>query len=235
MSWPRLKQLAACEAVPPQALADAIDVCAEELDLFYPDTVVDEWTGVLDYLGFTDIRISWSGFCSQGDGASFTGKLSWPESLIRFLAGLPYEDPVKQQPDAEAAAVLEWAQRDLSWKPDPSMARALHSHELCSGVVIRIGHHYSHSHTVSWEWDHYVCGDPSKLWLDDFKAQAKALVVSIGNTIYRALEQESEWARSETAIVEHLEANYGLWERKLIVLGNRSRRTGSLIRFFRED
>ncbi len=42
---------------------------------FDGDFVIDEWKNLLGGLGFTSIEIYWSGFCSQGDGACFTG--SW--------------------------------------------------------------------------------------------------------------------------------------------------------------
>lgn len=37
--------------------------------------IVDDWVAKLEQLGFSDVKIAYSGFCSQGDGASFTGNV----------------------------------------------------------------------------------------------------------------------------------------------------------------
>ncbi len=41
---------------------------------WWSEPVVAEWKWLLANKGFTDVEISWSGFWSQGDGASFTAK-----------------------------------------------------------------------------------------------------------------------------------------------------------------
>jgi hypothetical protein len=45
---------------------------------------IDDWTTALEQVGFTDAKINFSGFWSQGDGASFTSGLDI-EKLLTFL------------------------------------------------------------------------------------------------------------------------------------------------------
>lgn len=51
-------------------------VIADERDNreFYSDSVTEDYTKILEYLGFRDIKIHYHGFYSQGDGASFQAK-----------------------------------------------------------------------------------------------------------------------------------------------------------------
>ncbi len=42
----------------------------------WDDCMIEDLHGVISMFGFRDVDISYSGFCSQGDGASFTAKMS---------------------------------------------------------------------------------------------------------------------------------------------------------------
>lgn len=60
----------------PEAQARARDWWRENLDQndwnHFSEPVIVEWKWLLKNKGFNDVKISWSGFSSQGDGASFT-------------------------------------------------------------------------------------------------------------------------------------------------------------------
>ena len=49
-------------------------------DDFWYEHVLDRYTEILEALGFYEVKINFSGFCSQGDGASFTAKFRHPKN-----------------------------------------------------------------------------------------------------------------------------------------------------------
>lgn len=49
------------------------------------DTRLNEWKSQLKDMGFINVNIEYSGFYSQGDGASFTGRINNQESLIKLM------------------------------------------------------------------------------------------------------------------------------------------------------
>ena len=51
-------------------------------DNYWSESVIEDWKQILDYLGFYDIDIFWSGFWSQGDGACFVGK--WRDTQVQY-------------------------------------------------------------------------------------------------------------------------------------------------------
>ncbi len=52
-------------------------------------SIIEEWTAKLEEAGYMDPEILFSGFCSQGDGASFTCKsLDWNKIMVGKYAGL---------------------------------------------------------------------------------------------------------------------------------------------------
>lgn len=206
-----MARLALYEYVSPHELSDAIYAAGRELELYPDPYAVEEWEGVLGCLGFTEAKVSYSGFASQGDGASFTGRLSWPERLIRFLAGLPQVDPASGRPDKDADAALEWVAKAMNWQPDPSLAKVLRFHELAGGEVTRSGRYY-HQYSVSWEWEHFEAGGAEYMRineaLDSFQSAAKEFVRAAGGTIYRQLEDEYNFSFGEECVLSFIEANY---------------------------
>lgn len=76
------------------------DITANDND--YANSVVSEWKWLLAQKGFDDVEINWSGFWSQGDGASFTAKHF---DIERYFAG---RDPLalpEQERDQLAEAI----------------------------------------------------------------------------------------------------------------------------------
>lgn len=55
-----------------------INVSYDDWDLY----LVEEFYDILRILGYTDTRIHYSGFCSQGDGASFEARWSYEKGSI---------------------------------------------------------------------------------------------------------------------------------------------------------
>lgn len=62
------------------------------LDYEWYEHVYADFTEYLEGLGYMDPKLAFSGFCSQGDGASFTAKMSlkkWIGNDLKFASLLP--------------------------------------------------------------------------------------------------------------------------------------------------
>lgn len=57
----------------------------------WASSVLDEWTTKLQLLGFVDPKIEYSGFCCQGDGASFTCEVD----VSQYIESHPHEAEYK--------------------------------------------------------------------------------------------------------------------------------------------
>lgn len=68
-----------------EAKATAIDANRYVLvvDNFWSEFLVDDFVEELENIGFRDVEINWSGFSSQGDGASFTSGWINIEKFLR--------------------------------------------------------------------------------------------------------------------------------------------------------
>ena len=58
-----------------------IDYFRETAEFDHED-LLEEIKGQLELIGFSDVRVNFSGFCSQGDGACFTGTYLKPDKEI---------------------------------------------------------------------------------------------------------------------------------------------------------
>lgn len=64
---------------------------------WWSDPIIEGFHEEMEEAGFTDIETAWSGFWSQGDGASFTAKIRGTEDtkkFVREVLGLKYIDEV---------------------------------------------------------------------------------------------------------------------------------------------
>lgn len=65
----------------PKSQAKVIDNLRDiHVDYDWWKNVYEDMTNILTMLGFSNINISFSGFSSQGDGASFTGRFNVPKT-----------------------------------------------------------------------------------------------------------------------------------------------------------
>jgi hypothetical protein len=109
------------------------------------DFVVEGYHEKLEALGYSDLDWSWSGFSSQGDGASFTGSFDFSgENLKRVLGQETYDQLIGILMVFRLHGVIE-----------EGCAGKL---SLC-GKVTRNSHRYSHEHTVSCDGATLYLGD----------------------------------------------------------------------------
>ena len=134
----------------------------------------------LEKAGFTDIDISFSGFSSQGDGASFTGK------------------------------VCDLVVLNKAWKLGLKDSQAKVIQDYATITLDRVNHHYVHSNTVSVNIEYYHHGqDTPRLdeLLNKLEKNLDELVKDYADTIYSDLGKTYDGMTSDEAIAESIEAN----------------------------
>jgi hypothetical protein len=159
------------------------------------ECVYEMWKGKPAQIGFEDVEIQFSGFWSQGDGASFTGSISWDRN-VEFIRALKLDAP-------EIKRLIWYIQHG---KTDISI------------YVVRTSHHYAHARTVEARVD--IDGVYSEnLDLDERVEKAVKLLrdefadwlYQTCQEIYHDLEKEYEYLTSREAIVETIKVNEHLF------------------------
>ena len=166
-----------------RAIDHARNVEAECWSDFGADSTLEDAITLLRLLGFTvaDDAISYSGFSSQGDGASFVG--SWyPEDV---KADQAREHAPNDEPIREASEYLGALAAKLAGANDAGIKIARH-----------YGAHYSHEHSVGFEFGEDFPQDDT----ETFTKQSRDLM----RWIYRNLEAEYAYQTSDDTIRERL-------------------------------
>lgn len=135
---------------------------------------------VLQAHGFNDIKSSWSGFSSQGDGASFTAGSINVEKFLRKLG---------------------------KWSAFKVLHNAISTGELSLNVV-SIDSHYSHEYTVKGNvhtyWPDTAKQEEKAIELEYLTTE---FVRKVSREYYRDLESAYNQSVSEEGIKDMIEAN----------------------------
>lgn len=193
------------------------------MDDFWSEYVIEEWKTALAQIGFDNVEISYSGFWSQGDGASFTASVDLTK-LIDFLAAPPAaSNVIAGEPEDFRPWIVEQCKGVRS---NPKFSR-LHWIELDGAKVTRDSHHYSHENTCSFQaedlrdkgeyvptekhpsgygnWESYT--PRVRQLYDDFVEAAEELRRDLCRAIYRSLNDEYDYRTGDEAIAEDADAN----------------------------
>lgn len=180
------------------AKAKAIDSerNSDNLEYHYSGEV-EYYQDVLKHIGFTNVEISFSGFYSQGDGASFTA--DYDSSLINL-------DELKNH-NTEIYSLM--ARNDSVFG-----ASGLTSDNRITANVKRISHHYSHHNTVAID-DIEINGidewgeNDSKIYkaFEAIENYLSSLKDDICYIIYNNLEREYDYQTSDEYVAELLTIN----------------------------
>jgi hypothetical protein len=163
-----------------EARARAMDKLREwAVDHDWWEYTVEDAKRIGALLGLEDMDIQFSGFWSQGDGASFTGIYAYrPQSVRLIEKETCNSDPILRQ----IAVRLSRLQRTHGYK--------------LTAVIERINQHYSHENTVRALSTHVLADN-----------ELNEILRSFMQWIYRALEQEYEYQTSDEQLVEMAKAN----------------------------
>ena len=169
---------------------------SENLEYHYSGEV-EYYQDVLKHIGFTNVEISFSGFYSQGDGASFTA--DYDSSLINL-------DELKNH-NTELYSLM--ARIDSVFGES-----GLTSDNIITASVKRVSRHYSHHNTVAIDdiaingEDEWITED-SKVYkaFEAIENYLSSLKDDICCIIYNNLEKEYEYQTSDEYIAELLTIN----------------------------
>lgn len=154
---------------------------------YYDEFVIDDFKEIAGLLGFKVDNVYWSGFCSQGDGASFTG--GWSRD------------------DCKPDAVKDYAPQDVCLHEiADNIHRTLGQFPAGEGVeslneCVRIEQsgRYVHAYTM------HVDGNPDND--EGFEVAMEQHARDLANWLYRGLQTDYYAQQSDECVDEVLQAN----------------------------
>ena len=149
------------------------------------DLAYEEWKESLrEKMGIDKAEIRFSGFYSQGDGASFTGQID-EEWIKKF---------VRERKDRFPTLAADFD------SDDPKV-------EIAEAQVTRGSGHYVHERTCRVSLDLRVpVGFPADE-TDRLESDLEEIRLDLSREIYRDLEREHDYLTGDEAIIETIEAN----------------------------
>lgn len=165
------------------------NVCFED----WHDFILKDWKEKLENFGFYQPEINYSGFCCQGDGASFTCyRIDLPVFLENF------GDEI-----------------DLTEKQKNLLLALMKDYEVFGFDVKRRDHHYYHQYTVFVDSEDclYNFSGYTRLYnflqnaMENIEKVIAEKVIEFSCKIYRELKKEYDYLTTEEAILESLRAN----------------------------
>lgn len=170
------------------------------------------WVPALEQIGFTDPDISFTGFWSQGDGASFTAGIDVPR-LAAFLADPPEPgDAIEPMPDG-GEDFRPWIVKHCGGvSSDRRFRHIARFGSLVHGHVERIDRMYAHEYTcrarVEPDWSFTGADFPAaERLVAGFEEAVEQLRIDMSRAIFRSLEEEHDYLTGDEAQAEMAEAN----------------------------
>ena len=151
------------------------------------ECTLEYYKDVLASSGFEQADIHYSGFWSQGDGASFDAKCDIEKIIAKLISKDPENKKFKRLIKLANAGIV---------------ALAIETNST----------HYCHERTRSIVMERYLCFDSSKHkrlkdLCSDFVVKAEELRLELCNNIYESLDKEYEYLTSKEAIVDAIKSN----------------------------
>lgn len=168
-------------------------------DEFYPydewyDFVKSDFHEILELIGFYNIKSYFTGFCSQGDGASFTADYAYKVGCLK--------------------AIKNYAPNDTELY---NIVKGIVSHQKDNGYklecsITHSGSLYSHSNTMRFDWSKN--GDSYFDWYNNFvESEIEQLIKDLADWYYSKLNAEYDYLLSDECIIENIESNeYDFYE-----------------------
>lgn len=199
------------------------------------DDVYETWTNALDQIGFTDADISFSGFWSQGDGASFKSGVDI-ERLVHFFTSdiIPQEgiEPLPHDFFGHNENYRAWIVHKAGSKVTSKLYRHIQKMSeigaIDSACVERSSSRYSHSNTcrftarlndrgdysdpnssvIKWSPGNWVSRTPKcRALFEDFCRDAEDLRRELCGLIYTDLQTTYEFLTADEQLEEMCDAN----------------------------
>jgi hypothetical protein len=150
------------------------------------DSTLEEWTKKLEEKGFKYIKIDFSGFCSQGDGASFTCPSADFEKLFSS-AGIKIKK-----------SICEIIQNEFKFEVHRRNSRYYHTRSTTLNIEGYLNNF----------WDKYpkIKNEIEKR-IEDLEKFYTEEIININRDIYQELREGYNYLTSEKSILKTIEAN----------------------------
>jgi hypothetical protein len=189
--------------------AKAIDKAAEWLreaitDGDWHDYILEFWQSALSQIGFDDPKISFTGFWSQGDGASFTAHID----VAKLAAFMSEAIGPSQTVSAESGDFRPYIVYECGGVPiDPRYAKLVKLAGYIGAQVRRTSHRHSHENTCTTYIDLSGSADKPRVekLLTSFREDVETLRRDLSRVIYRSLKQAYDDQTSEESISDFAE------------------------------
>jgi len=143
----------------------------------------EDFNAILELIGFYRINTSFSGFWSQGDGASFTARYSNEKRIAPKIKSYAPKDEELYR----IAKEIQTLQQKCNYEFECSI--------YCTG-------NYSHSNSMRLELDNYMNDK-----IVDYEDEFLELCRDLADWYYKNLEKGWDYLNSDEAIADHLIAN----------------------------
>lgn len=173
----------------PEAQQVAINQYRESDNLYegWYEHLEEDFHAILEMIGLYNIDSQFSGFCSQGDGASFIGNYQYKKGCLK--------------------AIKRHAPKDSELH---NIVKGIIYHQKDNGYLLscEIYHsgNYSHSNTMRFDWE--KAGDSYFEWKNcHIEDELEQLFKDLADWYYSRLKNEYEFLNSDECIKENIISN----------------------------
>ena len=177
-------------------------------DCWWHDTVYEDFRQICTILGIEldTGEPSFSGFWSQGDGASWTGRY-----LAQTVCTYPARGMIPTY-DLAPAKIREYCNDEELHRIADELCLLARIYGPTYAIVRRHSHHYVHSNTMCVsEWEYYDdeidMDDVDEKIIDHVEEALLHAFQALADWLYRSLEREHDYLTSDEAVIDTLEAN----------------------------
>lgn len=210
-TFAELKELVEAGELPQTALDKAREFLDDTDELYWSESTIELWTAALEQIGFVGLDIRFSGFSSQGDGASFTADCVYTNTLLDFLSTSRESSESITVDDNGNEDYRGWILNRIGWKginENHQWKRLMEFYDTLDVRCERRSSRYVHENTceitieagmLTWLFD--------KSEIQSLKKFAEDFRMQVSQAIYSSLESDYEYQRSDEYILECAESN----------------------------
>lgn len=149
------------------------------------DYIDEDFANILQILGYSDIKTYYSGFWSQGDGASFIAKWSYEKQSVNKIA--------------------EYAPKDTELHRIARRLQEISKHNLYQlNARLTNRGHYCHEYTMLID---YIERNNGYKIAEDTDTQFLELSRDLARWYYKRLQEDYEYLTTDEAVIETILAN----------------------------
>jgi hypothetical protein len=178
---------------------------------YWHDDVIDQFKEDMEMLGLSDVEVSYSGFFSQGDGASFTADVSNNEVFMKEALGLESDEWLDMGDGIKPKDELDALRSDLLDIGFDTREKLTPENFIIS--IVRTSSRYSHENTIEGDVDIEDIPEsiedefPFYKYQDMIQNKVTNWAREKSKNLYRGLEKEYDYLTSDEAVKEAIENN----------------------------